>query len=185
MRPLFLALALLIECNPIHYPSSTRSYNVYIDPGFTDEHKKSVRQAFIDWELATQQTVTFVDCSVPDHQQPLMTVLPSKQDWLTKHFKKKGKATLVGEANFRGQDSILYIAEDQGEMNFHQTALHEIGHALGLEHDENKAHYNANVMTESQDNSSNVITCLDLRAFCKIWGCNAEKLPRCNGWLLQ
>lgn len=189
MKLQWLAIGLvvtLLTCNPIRYVSPTRQYNVYIDSSFTEKQRDAIVLASMEWESATLQTVTFVYTIIKDNSQALIVITPSTKDGLRILFPQEFKDEeshglyLIGMTAHRGSDSQIYIATDINERDLFQTALHEFGHAVGLPHDEVVEHKMKTTMTPNTHTSTTHLTCLDMQAFCKQWGCNYNRFPLCK-----
>lgn len=179
MKPQFLFLpfaVLLTTCIGIRAISPTRGYNVCIKSGFSDEQRQSIVLAYTEWARATSGTVSFTKTNSPDYSQSVVIIKPVTQADLLKVYHK----VLIGRNNYRGSDNFMYIAVDQSKAEFHQTALHEFGHVLGLDHDEEVSHHGKTVMTPSTNDASPALTCLDIQAFCTVWKCNASYLSPCQ-----
>ena len=171
-----LSFIVLTGCIPPRMISSTHQYNVYIDPGFNDEHKRMIHSALVEWEVATNQTVTFREVATQDYSRALITIFHSTRNRMAKEYGHD----LIGRANYRGEDNILVEATDLSKRDFVQTTLHEIGHAIGLDHDDDSSHRKQTVMMSHTDDSSDHLTCRDMYAFCETWGCDARQFPLCQ-----
>lgn len=189
MRLQWLAIGLgasMLTCNPIRYVSDTRQYNVYIDTSFTPEQRDAIITATMEWESATLETVTFVFSIIKDKSQSLIVITPSTMTGLRilfpEEFKDEEKhgMYLIGMTSHRGSDNQVYIATDISKRDFFQTALHEVGHSIGLPHDENADHEMKTTMNPDTHKSTTHLTCLDMQAFCKQWGCNYNRFPLCR-----
>lgn len=168
---------LLTGCVKGQILSPTHHYEVFVDPRFNRAQHDMVIDAVHEWQTSTNDTVTFSFTDKPVSSQPIIVILPASQTWLKQHFKPK---TPIGEAMLRGVDTNIFLATDMSNRNFYETSLHELGHALGLEHDDRLEHMLLTVMTSHCGDSSDHLTCLDMRAFCREWNCDASKFNLCK-----
>jgi predicted Zn-dependent protease len=151
--------------------SPSHHYDVYIDPAFKEEQQQSINNALLEWQFDTNQTVTFTVVNQKVSYNPIIVIMASDKEYFRKHH----HSTTVGVANFRGIDTNIFIDVNQNKRNFHQISLHELGHALGLEHDDRHT-----VMYEWTDGASSYLTCKDMKAFCKEWNCDADSFVLCH-----
>lgn len=156
--------------------SPTRAYNTYVGSGFTKEQEQMVRDAMMEWQTSTRETVRFNEYRIVNYSQSVIVILPSYQNELARKYGKNE----IGRDNWFGSDNEAFIAIDLDKRDFYETTLHEIGHALGLDHDDAPAHEHKQVMNKHSDLSSDHLTCLDMRAFCRVWDCNPNNLPLCQ-----
>ncbi len=173
-----LGFVVLTGCVPPRMLSPTHQYNVYVSPtGFTDEQKKAIHSALVEWEAATNDTVTFREvANQEDHSQALIAIFPSTRKELEKVYGHE----VIGRANYRGEDNVLFEATDVSKRDFAQAVLHEISHAIGLDHDDDMSHRKQTVMMSHTDDSSDHLTCRDMYSFCEIWWCDARRFPPCQ-----
>lgn len=67
--------------------------------------------------------------------------------------------------------SIILVADRLDDFNYKAVVMHELGHSLGLEHDNSEeAMYNS-IMYPSAEGQSTDITVIDFIAYCKIHNC--------------
>ncbi len=152
--------------------SGSHHYDVYIDPDFMQDQRQSILNAIIEWQVDTENTITFTLIGQKTSQDPIIVILHSDQE----HMQKWYHDTTIGHTEYRGADSNIQIATDLGKRDFHECVLHEIGHALGLEHDED-----GTIMAPDTSEASSFLTCRDMHAFCKVWGCDARQFILCGG----
>jgi len=122
MRRLVLVAA--IACSGAHGP---HHYHVQVAPGFTDTQSQAIFDATAEWQGDSDGFVTFDGAS---SATDVITVVPSTGDAIVAEF-GGGK---IGYDETDGTSSTITIVTTLDALTFHQTALHEIGHALGLVH---------------------------------------------------
>lgn len=169
---LLLVFLGLTGCIPPRMVSPSHHYDVYVDPAFESEQRQSIVNAVIEWEVDTEETVTFDIVNQKSSRNPLIVITASNKTFLHKHH----HSTTVGYADFRGVDTNVFIDVDETPRDFHEIALHELGHALGLDHND----ATGTIMYEWTNQASSFLTCSDMVSFCKEWGCNAIDFPLCH-----
>jgi predicted Zn-dependent protease len=84
----------------------------------------------------------------------------------------------LGYYNSRGLDYIALVDARISEANYNAVVMHELGHALGLEHPDLDDHPEIGIgtlMYSMIDAGSNHITKDDLKQFCKLYHCDSSK----------
>lgn len=167
------------EC-PIGSP-----YIFHVDPALDDRHTEGLRVALATWDVQMDRlfphevsyspeasTDEFFPCEVKVRGNG--TSRDGFYAWAGARKGKNGRP--VG-----GTITVQWknIGEAVESPNFEKSLfLHEVGHVLGLEHDENK---NYDSIMRAGLVASGKLGCEDVRKVCKIWGCT----PSCtgNGWI--
>ena len=75
-----------------------------------------------------------------------------------------------------GTSNEIKIADDLPDYDFAKVIRHELGHCFGLGHNEEKY----TIMYSNEWYSAEHMTCVDLQAFCDVWGCDAMKMDLCK-----
>jgi hypothetical protein len=67
--------------------------------------------------------------------------------------------------------SIILVSERLDDFNYKSVVMHELGHSLGLSHNEEKENIFNSIMFPSLEGQSNEITDVDVKQYCKIHHC--------------
>jgi hypothetical protein len=99
-----LVLAALLSCTPLQFA---------VDPAFVPDEQAEVRKAAADWNARTVHPITF--------------------DGTAWRVLKQDPGTGYNGITYSSKHLILISAEHPG-ATVYSVALHEFGHALGLQH---------------------------------------------------
>lgn len=168
----FAAIALALGSGCAVKPATT--YQVYVDPMFSDYEQGIIRESLNDWTTKSDGLVNFhVDIAKSwgdDPTKHTIWIQSSSQSAVT----TAAGAGMAGMAGMCSQglmddNGFIYLPMDKYEGHpetmawFGQTVRHEVGHALGLPHDET-----GSIMATSHGSASMTVTCEDvfkLRAY--------------------
>ena len=172
---LFILCVSIAACQPSDSCSSWENGDVayvYInDPDnlFSDEDLEQILSGCEEWSDATDNYITFEVVS-SDDTGSLITFIP---DSLENIQMETGHVAYTDwSLTERGGD--ITIPYDVKPAVFRPILLHEIGHALGLDHD----HYGT-IMYHTSTYTSE-ITCDDVCQFCEVNDCYCGDLPPCE-----
>lgn len=166
----------LAACSPSqgcsHWEEGSTAYVFIDDPEhqFSQEEIDLIHAGFQDWEDATGGYITFefVGGKGKGSLIPIRPVLYQEIEEKTGHS---------AETNYvpweRGGD--IQLPCDVDRESFRLITIHEIGHALGLDHD-----IPGTVMVYGVDKSPDHITCRDVEQFCEVNDCDAVSMPACQ-----
>ena len=141
-------------------PAST--YQVYIDPLFSDSEQATIRESLQDWTDKSDGLVTFK----VDVVKSWGNTTPPHTIWIQSvSLSDMHKTGLAGECQQAVYDDngFIYLPMDKYEGHpetmawFGQTVRHEVGHALGLPHDVTGA-----IMAPSHGSAAMTVTCEDV-----------------------
>jgi hypothetical protein len=102
-------------------------YHLRIDPSFSAEEAQAITDAATQWQTRSGSYVTF-DAN-PRAVNDVVTF--ERGTWFDMSRDFDGS---LGESIFDGQSTHVILYEGMDITTFHQTVVHEIGHAIGLVH---------------------------------------------------
>lgn len=151
--------------------------NVYVAPDFTDVEKSTIVNGMLMWERATRGLLSwhmypYTGKRPNAHEAPNATYVldvvfhraHSTDEWV-KEWDEANKHTLYGMYS----DDEIWLVEDRLRSVDTKTivAAHEFGHALGLQHVDDKS----SVMSRFYKTSTRCLTQHDLWVFCDRYTC--------------
>lgn len=166
------------------YPSHIHK-TLFLDPKFSSAEKEDIILAAIEWSNATNHIVSLdvVSIPAPDDLMDQTSILVIRSEYYDPDIIIKdatSKALTLGlHFETDGLEVIKLvperIANKASQFAFKTVVLHEIGHSLGLDHNEGLAGIGT-LMSPFIDNDADHITHKDLVNFCKLYHCDANKL---------
>lgn len=163
------------------YPKHVHK-TLFLDEHFTDEEVKVITSAADEWTQKTHHIVEFSVEKLPSKKSLEVTrdvivipVTPSYPDIILSDNSSKRSLTL-GYFNDREMISFVeLVTERLTTKNYKTVVLHELGHSLGLEHNDTIDGIDT-LMFPTLDLGADHITYEDLKSFCSLYHCDAEKL---------
>lgn len=151
---------------------------LYLDRTFNEEQKISIIEAAFNWSKATQNIISYDIISLPakiKNVNKSIIVVNVTQDYpeiIT--LDTLNKTHTVGYYNANGYVKSIWLVSDRlSTFSYKQVMMHELGHSLGIEHNEGISGVNT-LMYPTIDLMSDSITNTDLVKFCKIYKCNLQ-----------
>jgi len=167
---------------------------VYIADSFTPQEEDAIINALKSWECSTNYLISF---NIQLHAKPIdylrleetrdLAILKvngdnqliQEADQRTKNDSPDKKRFTVGlyvDGKENGINQILMVGDRLNKQDWYYTALHEIGHALYLDHSKDQN----SIMYRHLDVGSKKITQKDLHSLCNLYWCDDEKMKACN-----
>jgi hypothetical protein len=151
--------------------------NLYVDRHCSDKQFELIKEAAHDWSVATHNIATFTVAKMPtavivDPQETIIINLVSEDspDILALDLSNP-KSQFLGLYNNRGFISEIELVGNRLEIDdFKGIVLHEMGHSLGLKHNEAPEGM-FTLMFSTANFGSDTITPTDVHNFCKIYHC--------------
>ena len=188
LYPLFLTIALLavfvkitspfIEQKQIFHTLPVHK-TLYLERGIYQDQLYHVIAATMEWNQATDGDVVF-DIKmlpqpniVPQDAIIIMNVTPDFPEIILLDNINE-YSTLGFFNNSTGLAYIALVDERISRQDYDAVVMHELGHALGLEHVKSIDGIGT-LMFPSINFASNHITMTDLKQFCRLYHCDASK----------
>jgi Matrixin len=187
LYPLLLSIAILMVfakiSTPILAPQSTSSLPIhrtlYLERGIFEDQIYHVVEAAMEWNEVTNGDVVLDVKMLPQPDLTpsdaiiVMNVTPDYPESILldnmNHY-----STLAFYNNEVGLSYIAFIYERITDNDYNTVIMHEIGHALGLEHIKGIDGIGT-LMYPNIELGSDHITMDDLKQFCQLYHCDASK----------
>ncbi len=160
-----VGLSLIARCTIGFEPAPDKHYNLSISVGFSPAQADMIIDAAIEWQNATGGYITFDGAGQPGGAETI--------EFMTEKERQPDPG-LYGETWNEGVPSVIVVYTSLDDKLFRQSTLHELGHALGLQHAGA-----GTIMCHGAGCASQHVTCKDVEQLCSVWGCDASKMPVC------
>jgi hypothetical protein len=156
---------------------------IYIDRKFNPQQKNLIQLAAAEWQNKTKGIVKFTIANLPvktldvDNSVVINCVSPDDPNIILVDSFAGGNAQHLGLTDMSATIPNVKIVEARiaSSHTFKSVILHELGHVIGLKHNDVNQDFNT-VMFPSADFGSDNITNIDLKNFCTIYQCNYKEL---------
>lgn len=149
----------------------------YLDP----DEVAFITQAALEWSAATKNIVTFDVVTLPQDKviisdNDILILSMSPDHPIIMLIDSENQSIALGYYDEHlPVPSIYLVSERIKDKDYVTVVLHELGHALGLEHNENIWDIGT-LMFPTKNFSATHITLKDLKNFCKLYHCDVNKL---------
>jgi hypothetical protein len=156
---------------------------IYIDRKFNPQQKNLIHIAATEWQNKTKGIVKFTIATLPvstlnvDNSVVINCVSPDDPEIIFVDAIAGGTSQHLGLTNMSAIIPNVKIVDSRitSSHTFKSVILHELGHVIGLKHNEGTHGLNS-VMFSSADFGSDSITSVDLENFCTVYQCNYKEL---------
>jgi hypothetical protein len=162
------------------YPT-TITKTLILDPYFSEDEVFYITMAAWEWQRATHNIARFNIVQMPTKEKftqdsiLVIKVSPQFPEIIAMEL-NSNKYRILGYYSETLLISYIGLVSDRLDNdNYQATVAHELGHALGLEHNTGLEGINT-LMFPTQDLSSDYVTRKDVSQFCKLYKCNPLKL---------
>ncbi len=155
--------------------------HLYLDETLNGDESYLIGQAAHQWEVKTKGLVKFTIIplnrssdflTLKDPKAIVITRMSIDDPFIEDVEDQLGKLLGLHTKRFAHEIIVLLPERIRSKLEFRATAMHELGHALGMEHNPRKF----TLMYPSEDFGAWSITDHDLKQFCLLYFCDAKKL---------
>ena len=161
------------------YPDKVNKI-LYLDEAFNQEEVELIGEAAEEWSLSTDGIVTYTIRQFPvekvDYVNGIVIMKVNHYYPDVMEIDLALSQYTLGYCNSNGRIKHIGLVYDRLEdETFKPVVLHELGHSLGLKHNEDEDGVGT-LMYPSIDKGAPYITDKDLTHFCALYHCDASKL---------
>lgn len=164
---------------------------IYIDRNFDDVEQEYIIAAALEWSETTNHIVDYDTIQLPtnniidmNHALIINKVSPDDSEIILLDGENENKNNTLAYYTPNDTPHIAIVSERLTDDNYTSTILHELGHSLGLKHNEGFDGIGTlmfpatNMIVDGIEVpvGARHITLKDGQKFCKLYRCNANKL---------
>ncbi len=177
---LFFTQAIDIFHGPKVYSENVHK-TLYLDRAFSQDEVELIVEATYEWKTATEGRVVYDVVTLPVHQKIDVTqaiivikVNPDFPKVMLLDFMNKNTTLGYWEDNEGPLPYIAMVDRYYTDTNFKAVMLHEMGHSLGLRHNEGETGIGT-LMYPTIDEGSDAITPFDVSKYCELRHCTKSQ----------
>lgn len=174
--------AAIQDIHPAPKPYPTHAHiTIYLDRNFDDFEQETIIRAAMEWTETTNHIIEYDVVQLPtlghisyEDSVFITKISPDHPDIIL--LDQTNKNTTLGYFDTKSYLPHIALVTDRIKDNdYYAVVLHELGHSLGLSHNEGIDNVGT-LMFPSIDFGSEHITMTDGKKFCGLYHCNPMKL---------
>lgn len=162
----------------VYYPKHSHR-TLFLDRNLNEDEVMFITRAALEWTERTKHVIEFdvvtlpnPDAVVTPNDIVLVSISQDHPDIIL--LDKENDAETLGFFDPNSRIPLIYLVSTRlTYINYVAVVLHELGHAIGLEHNEDISGIGT-LMYPTISLAAPYITAIDLHNFCKLYHCNLK-----------